>query len=112
EPGRRGLRQRALDGLADAAAEAEDVAAAAHVAPLEAADRPFEVDVELRREVVLEQGADRPRGWLRPRVGERVEEGVGEIHRLTVAVDLAVLAPHPVRQTRVPHRALGVAAGD
>src|SRR5208337_4086823 len=48
QPGRRGLRQRALDGLADAAAEAEDVAAAAHVAPLEAADRPFEVDVELR----------------------------------------------------------------
>ena len=34
------------------------------------------------------------------------------IHRLAVAVDLAVLAPHHVRQTRVPDRALGVGAGD
>ena len=94
-----------------AAAEAEDVAAAL-VAPVDAADRPFEVDVELRREVMLEQGADRPRGRRRPLVGQRVEVGVGQLHRLAVAVDLAVLTPHAVRQTRVPHRVLGVGAGD
>src|SRR5208337_1428877 len=88
------------------------VAAAAHVAPFDPADRAFEIDVELRSEVVLEQAADRPRGRLRPPVGERVEVGVRRIPRLAVAVDLAVLAPHHVRQTRVPERALGVGAGE
>src|SRR5208337_839226 len=44
----------------------------------------------------------------------RVEVGVGKVHRLAVAVDLAALAPHhlPGPHTPVPHRALAVGAGD
>ena len=61
---------------------------------------------------MLDQGRDRPRGRLRPRVGYWVEERVLHEHRLTVAVHLAVFAPHHVRQTRVPDGALGVGAGD
>ena len=53
---------------------------------------------------------DRPCSWRRPLVGERVEERVRAQHRLTVAVDLAVLAPHPIVYTRVNYRALGVGA--
>ena len=51
-------RQRPLDRLREAAAEAEDVAAAAHVAPLDAADRAFEINIELRGEVMLEDAGD------------------------------------------------------
>ena len=94
EPGRRAWRQRALRELRHAAAQAQDGAAAAHIAPLQLADRPFEIEIELRREVMLDQGRDRPRGRRRPLVGYRVEEGVLHEHRLAVAVDLAVLAPH------------------
>src|SRR5208282_5530423 len=86
--------------------------AAALVAPPQLADRTFKIDIELRREVMLDEGRDRPRGRLRPLVGYRVEEGVLHIHRLAVAVDLAVLAPHHVGETRVPDRALGVGTGD
>ena len=47
-----------------------------------------------------------------PRVLDRVEERVGKIHRLAIAVDLAILAPHAVGQTRIPNRVLGVGTSD
>ncbi len=48
---------------------------------------------------------------VRPLVGDRVEERVSEEHRLTVAVGLAVLAPHSIEETGVPDRVLGIDAG-
>src|SRR5208337_2610743 len=114
DPAPRTLRQRALGGLDNRTARQPECesAAATHVAPVELAVRALEIQVELWGEVVLEQRGDRPGGRLRPLVGERVEERVSHIHGLAVAVDLAVLAPHSVRQARVPHRVLGVGAGD
>ncbi len=60
---------------------------------------------------MLEQPRDRPCRRRGPRIGQWIEERVGELHRLAVAVSLTVLAPHPVRQTRVPRRAPRVGAG-
>ena len=46
------------------------------------------------------------------RTGERVGIGIGDGHLLAVAVDLAVLTPHAVGDTREPDRVLGVGARD
>src|SRR5271165_5695462 len=105
------------DELAEAAEarsheEAGGAAAGALVVPLDAADRAQDVGVELRRPVVLKLGRHRPGSRLRPSVGNRIEERVLQVHRLAVPIDLAVLAPHAVHQTRVPHRILAIGAGE
>ena len=50
--------------------------------------------------------------WCRQADARRIQVGVGERHLLTVAVDRAEFAPHPVGKTGVPRRVLGVSAGD
>src|SRR6202453_4168420 len=55
---------------------------------------------------------NRPHGRLRPSHAIGVQVGVGDRHLLTVAVDGAFLTPHPIRETRVPSRMLGVRAGE
>src|ERR1700733_13867506 len=56
----------------------EDSAALA--APVDSADRAFEIGVEGRRPVVLEQRANRPRARRRPAIGQRVEVGIAQDH--------------------------------
>src|SRR5580698_7122119 len=53
-PAKRVRRHRAARGLTDKAARQRDAAAAAHVAPVHAEDRSFEIGVEGRRPVMLE----------------------------------------------------------
>src|ERR1700677_3952226 len=70
EPAERARRYRAQRSLTNLAARRQGIAAAAHAAPPDAADRPFEIGVELLVEVMLEQRRDRPGGGHRPRVGQ------------------------------------------
>src|ERR1700722_3054352 len=111
DPAKRAGREWALRGLTNQAARHPDVAAAAHVAPLDAADRAFQIGIDGRRPVVLEKRRDGPCSWRGPLVIDRVEERVSEKHRLAVAVGLAGLAPHPIKEAGVPDRALGIDAG-
>src|ERR1700722_4587597 len=58
------------------------------VAPVDTAARAFEIGVDGRRPVVLDQPANRPRARGRPRIGQRIEVSVGQGHWLTVSIDL------------------------
>src|ERR1700733_661088 len=80
--------------------------------PVNPADGTFEIGVEGRRPVVLDQRRNRPGGWRRPRIGQRIEVSVGHIHRLAVSVDLPILTVLRIRQTRVPGGVPGEGAGE
>src|SRR5271156_6757979 len=49
QPGRRGGRERAGAGRGEGATDSQEAAAATLIAPLQLADRAFEVEIELRR---------------------------------------------------------------
>src|ERR1700733_3346905 len=97
-------------GRDDAGADA--TYAAALTAPADSADRAFEIGIDGRRPVVLQQPADGPGGRARPRIGQRIEVSVGQEHRLAISIDLPLLTILGVRQTRIPSRVPGEGAGE
>src|ERR1700677_4883943 len=97
-------------GREDAGADAAHIAV--HAAPVDLADGGFEIGINGRRPVVLKQPADGPGGRARPRVGQRIEERVGQKDLLAISVDLPVLTVLRVRNTRIPGCVLGVGASE
>ena len=66
---------------------------------------------DLRVDRELRPTGDRPSGRGRPGA-VAVCERIANRHRLAVAVNRAVLAPHPVRDARIPGRIARIGAGD